>query len=39
MLVTNAAANWFFDRNFIKKTNNMIEYRKIKTCERKSAEI
>ncbi|MFR3298364.1 MAG: hypothetical protein ACLTQH_00465 [Fusobacterium sp.] len=30
MLVTNTAANWFFDRNFIKKTNNMIEYQKIK---------
>ena len=30
MLVTNAATNWFFDRTFIKKTNNMIEYQKIK---------
>ena len=30
MLVTNAAANCFFDRTFIKKTNNMIEYQKIK---------
>ena len=30
MLVTNAVANWFFDRTFIKKTNNMIEYQKIK---------
>ena len=30
MLFANATANWFFDRTFIKKTNNMIEYQKIK---------
>ncbi len=30
MLLTNATANWFFDRNFVKKTHEIIEYQKIK---------
>ncbi len=34
MLITNISTNWFFDRNFIKKTNELIEYQKIKVVRK-----
>lgn len=34
MLLINATANWFFDRTFVKKTQNILEYQKIKLLQK-----